>query len=197
MRRQLGTLLTVFGATLLVFVGVTYARGALARERLRAEWDAREARAALVAAEQSIEQVSDGPPSPGAPVGRLLIPRIRLDEIIVEGVDDDALNAGPGHLPGSVLPGATGNAVISAHRDRHFRHLDAVAVGDTIHTMTMTGRSSWIVTARRVVSSHAPALFTTREATLTLTTCWPVRMIGPAPDRLILTAKPIRTNPRA
>ena len=151
----------------------------------------------MVAAEQSLEPVSDGPPAPGAPVGRLLIPRIGLDEIVVEGVSDESLNAGPGHLPGSALPGATGNAIISAHRDRHFRDLDELAIGDTIQTITAHGRSSWIITSRRVVESRAPALFTTEEPTLTLTTCWPIRMIGPAPERLILTAKPIRAGSRA
>jgi sortase (surface protein transpeptidase) len=27
--------------------------------------------------------------------------------------------------------------------------------------------------------------------TLTLTTCWPIRYLGPAPDRLIITAEPV------
>ena len=68
------------------------------------------------------------------PVARLLIPRLGLDEVVLEGVGDDELNAGPGHLPGSALPGAVGNSIISAHRDRHFRRFDELRVGDTIRT---------------------------------------------------------------
>jgi len=49
----------------------------------------------------------------------------------------------------------------------------------------------WVVFARRIVSRNAPALFATHDATLTLTTCWPVRYLGPAPDRLLITARPI------
>lgn len=198
MRRRLGTLLTIFGATLLVLVGATYARGILARERLRAAWEAQEARFALVDAERSVETVRDGPPGLGAPVGRLIIPRIALDEIIVEGVHDDALNAGPGHLPGSSLPGANGNAVLSAHRDRHFHELGELAPGDTITTVTMRGRTVWVVASRRVVHHSTPALFTTAGPTLTLTTCWPIRYLGPAPERLIVTARPVTGGqPRA
>lgn len=127
----------------------------------------------------------------GAPVARLTIPRIRLDEIVVEGVGDDELNAGPGHLPGSALPGMRGNAVISAHRDRHFSHLDELQFGDTIRTETGQSSGAWVIVGRRVVGRDTPALFQSKEPMLTLTTCWPVRYFGSAPDRLILTAKPV------
>src|SRR3569623_2708763 len=70
----------------------------------------------------------------GSPVARIVAPTIHLDAIVLEGVGDDELNASPGHVPGSALPGDRGNAVISAHRDRHFDHLDALAVGDTLTT---------------------------------------------------------------
>jgi sortase A len=124
-------------------------------------------------------------------VARLEIPRIHLDEIVVEGVGDDELNAGPGHLPGSVLPGMKGNAVISAHRDRHFSRLDELQLGDTIRTESGHSSGSWVIVGRRIVGRETPALFVASEPLLTLTTCWPVRYFGSAPDRLILSAKPI------
>jgi len=130
-------------------------------------------------------------------VARLVIPRIGLDEIVLEGVDGDELNAAPGHLPGSALPGAAGNAVISAHRDRHFVRLGEVAVGDTLETETRVGSQRWVVTARHVVPRDDHALFETSSATLTLTTCWPIRYLGPAPERLLLTAKPVIPRPLA
>jgi sortase A len=173
-----------------MLVGFSYARAALARDRARAEWDAAVARAARLTADSRIDRLS----SPttlaiGAPMGRLIIPAIGLDEVVVEGVDDAQLNAGPGHLPGSAIPGQPGNAVISAHRDRHFHSLGNVALGDTIITQTLAGRARWVVIARRVVASGEPALFAANEPTLTLTTCWPIRYLGPAPDRFILTAR--------
>ena len=128
----------------------------------------------------------------GAPVARMVIPAIDLDEIVLQGVDNDALNAGPGHLAGSVFPGERGNSVISAHRDRHFNRLDEVQVGDTITTESGRHTVSWVVVGKRVVQRDRPALFITKDPTLTLTTCWPIRYLGSAPDRLIVTAKPVR-----
>ena len=127
----------------------------------------------------------------GAPVARLRIPKIGLDEIVLEGIDDDAMNGGPGHYPGSPLPGQAGNAIVSAHRDRHFRRLGQLAIGDTVITESGSRTVQWVVVGRRVVDKDRPVLFPSRTATLTLTTCWPIQYFGSAPDRLILTARPV------
>ena len=182
------------GALLIGDAGLQYATGALRADRARQLWEQERARITVAEARaRAVRGVSEAlllVPS-GAPVARLRIPRIHLDEIVLEGVADDELNAAPGHLPGSVLPGMTGNSVISAHRDRHFSHLDELRVGDTIHTETGSGSGAWVIVGRRIVGRDTPALFQTKEPTLTLTTCWPVRYFGSAPDRLILSAKPV------
>jgi sortase A len=49
----------------------------------------------------------------------------------------------------------------------------------------------------RVVDADAPALIRTADPTLTLTTCWPIRYVGTAPERLIVTAKPVATESKA
>jgi len=126
----------------------------------------------------------------GAVVARLVIPAIALDEIVMEGVGPVELNGGPGHFPGSALPGEAGNAIVSAHRDRHFRRLGELHVGSRIRTETRDRAVEWVITERRIVSRDTPALFSEPEATLTLTTCWPIRYFGSAPDRLLLVAKP-------
>ena len=128
----------------------------------------------------------------GAVVARLVIPAIGLDEIVMEGVGPVELNGGPGHFPGSALPGEAGNAILSAHRDRHFRRFGELHVGSRVRTETRDRTVEWVITERRIVSRDTPALFGESEATLTLTTCWPIRYFGPAPERLIVTAKPTR-----
>jgi sortase A len=185
--------LTILGAALLAFAGGRYVIGAYRADLLRREWDERQAEALVARARDRahITSASIVAVAAGAPVARLRIPRIHLDEIVVEGVGDDELNAGPGHLPGSALPGMRGNAVISAHRDRHFSHLDELQLGDTIRTETAQSSGAWVIVGRRVVGRETPALFESKEPMLTLTTCWPVRYFGSAPDRLILSAKPI------
>lgn len=189
MRRLAGAVLTAAGAILLLFALSTGARAALARDAARSAWAAEEARLAASEVRSRVTGVpAAGPRARGAPVGRLVIPALGLDEVVVEGVEESQLVAGPGHLPGSPYPGEKGNSIISAHRDRHFRELDELAIGDTIVTITRHDRTVWIVTGRRIVTASAPVLRSTPDAQLTLTTCWPVRYLGPAPDRLIITA---------
>jgi LPXTG-site transpeptidase (sortase) family protein len=191
-RRQLGLLFYVGGGLLLSFAIGRYALGMMKRDAARRAWNEAEAREA-VALVQSVANRSGrfGPIASGAPVARIVISAIDLDEIVLEGVDDEALNGGPGHLPGSAFPGERGNAVISAHRDRHFMRLGDVSVGDTIRTESGRHANTWVIVSKRVIGRNRPALFTTREPTLTLTTCWPIRFLGSAPDRLIVTAKPV------
>ena len=193
MRRRLGQSLIVFGTLLLSFAGARYAHGALRQDAARRAWEAAQAQSAFAVVKTSLDAGTlGGPWAIGSPIARLTIPALGLDEIVIEGVSDEELNAGPGHLPGSVLPGERGNAVISAHRDRHFSTLGALQVGDEITTETAGARNmKWIVIARRVVRSNEAALFSTPDPTLTLTTCWPIRYVGTAPDRLIITAKPV------
>ncbi|HEX4682995.1 MAG TPA: class D sortase [Gemmatimonadaceae bacterium] len=180
---------------MLSFAGGRYALGAYQADVARAEWDASEARAAVALARSAaLHHGHREALVAGAPMARIVIPRVGLDAIVLEGVDDDELNAGPGHLPGSAYPGEPGNAVISAHRDRHFNHLDALSVGDTVVTESGTHTTTWRIVAKRVIDKNDPALFRTSDATLTLTTCWPIRYVGPAPERLILTAKPLHNR---
>ena len=117
------------------FAGGRYALGAVAQDEARRHWNEVDARAAVNAA-RARAIAGHGPALlvAGEPVARLIIPKIGLDEIVLEGINDDVLNGGPGHFPGSPLPGRRGNAIISAHRDRHFRHLGDLEVGDTLTT---------------------------------------------------------------
>jgi LPXTG-site transpeptidase (sortase) family protein len=191
-RRSIGILLLTTGALGLAFVAGGYVRGYLARERARAAWAALEAQRDVAGVRETLSAGAE--PAAlvsGAPIGRLVIADIGLDEVVVEGIGDDELNAGPGHMPGTAIPGWRGNAVLSAHRDRHFHRLDEVHIGDTVRTTTRGGATTWVVTDRRVVSRFARVIRPTDTPVLTLTTCWPVRYFGPAPDRLILTAKPV------
>jgi LPXTG-site transpeptidase (sortase) family protein len=190
-----GYLLVSLGGASAAYAGGRYAAGEWRRQDARQAWQEWEARSVVALARRSVELGALGEAiAPGAPVARLTIPRLKLDEIVFEGVDDDALNAGPGHLTGSAFPGESGNSVISAHRDRHFARLGAIEVGDTVMTESGARKQRWVVISKRVIDADAPALFRTKDATLTLSTCWPIRYFGPAPSRLIVTAKPVHTQ---
>jgi sortase A len=187
-----GTIVTAIGAIVCVVVAVQLLRGAVARERAREAW-AKVMKSTQISAIASLGLTSV---AAGAPVVRVVIPSIRLDEVVVEGLSDKDLWAGPGHMPGTVFPGQNGNSVISAHRDRHFHRLDDVRVGDMLETQTPYMSVRWRVTQRRVVGKDERVIFESETPILTLTTCWPTRYIGPAPDRLLLTAEPVSMKER-
>ncbi len=189
-RRAASTLLVAGGTVFLIVSGASIARAAMARDAARSHWAELEAGRAVAGARSRVEGGAAWSTARGTPVARLMIPRLGLDEVVVEGVSDDELRAGPGHMTGSVLPGAAGNAVISAHRDRHFYPLGRIVVGDTIVTDSDGGRVTWRVARLRVVDADAPTLHTSATPLLTLTTCWPIRYFGPAPERLIVEATP-------
>ena len=172
-----------------------YAKGAIARDRARAQWEADVARQAVASAHREGESTAPLRPVRGAPIARLLIPSASLDEIIVEGVAAAELNAGPGHIPNSVVPGEVGRSVISAHRDRHFRSLGKVGVGDTIVTETAAGATKWVVVSRRILPANTRVTFAAPHPILTLTTCWPLGYFGSAPDRLVLEALRVGFGP--
>jgi LPXTG-site transpeptidase (sortase) family protein len=191
-----GGALLVTGIVLVTFAGTRYADGAVKAAAVRDEWQAAQVRNAVEQARRGVfSTVAGAGFERGAPVARLRVPRIGLDEIVVEGVGDAELNVGPGHVPGSALPGEPGNAVISAHRDRHFADLGTLAVGDTVVTELGHAATRWVVVSRRILEAGEPALFATDTPTLTLTTCWPIRYFGPAPERLIITARPLSGAP--
>lgn len=74
-------------------------------------------------------------PGPYQKLGRLRIPKIGLDVDYGEGVFPKTLVKGPGHWPGTPMPGRAGNSVISGHRNTYtqpFKELDELRPGDQI-----------------------------------------------------------------
>jgi sortase A len=124
------------------------------------------------------------------PVGLLSIPKIGLLDAIVEGVGEAQLEQGPGHYPGTSLPGEPGNVSIAGHRTTYahpFYNLDALAAGDSIFILTSQGLFHYTVTGNQVVAPTDVTVLDTLPGknTLTLTTCNPRYS---AATRLVVTA---------
>jgi sortase A len=126
----------------------------------------------------------------GEPFARLIIDRIALDAVVFEGVDRTTLKSGPGHMPGTPLPGQPGNAVISGHRTtygRPFYELDLLAIGDEIEVETALGISTYVVREILIVAPTDVWVAANIDgAWLTLTTCHPRFS---AAQRLIIQAE--------
>ena len=77
--------------------------------------------------------------------------------MVVEGVGDDDLARGPGHFPGTALPGEVGNFAVAGHRATHgepFAHLDKLEEGDPVVVETVDGWLVYDVTWVRILSSQ-------------------------------------------
>ena len=73
-----------------------------------------------------------GPLAEGALVGKVLIPRLHLSAIVLQGVEDNTLARGAGHVPSTAMPGQAGNFTIAAHRDTLFRPLRNIQKNDDV-----------------------------------------------------------------
>jgi sortase A len=116
-------------------------------------------------------------PNDGSPVGFLRIAKIGLDKVIVQGTSTTDLRQGPGHYPGTPLPGEQGNAAIAGHRTTYgapFYNLDELARGDPIVVTTVQGTFNYKVTSTLIVSpGDTSVVDNTATPELTLTTCNP------------------------
>jgi sortase A len=123
-------------------------------------------------------------------IGTIKIPRIGVDKIFVEGTGREDLKKGPGHYPGTPLPGQVGNAAIAGHRTTYgqpFFNLDQLDPGDEIVTTSVVGTYTYAVTDTLVVHPEDTYVVdNTPDAQLTLTTCNPKFS---ARERLVIKAK--------
>lgn len=174
---RVGLMLIVAGAALLAFVGVQYGQMFAAQHRMAREWQ---------------NQNQSGVISRAADDGlvKLIIPKIGLKAMVVEGTSRHQLLLGPGHMQETPAPGEPGNSVITAHRDTFFRHIYELNQGDVIEVHRGGKIYRYQVTGKRVTNPEdLSVLRQSQDKRLTLITCHPTYYIGPAPDRLAIFAK--------
>lgn len=71
----------------------------------------------------------------GEPMGRLRIPELGIDSIVVDGAEGADLRSGPGRDRRSFMPGEGKLVYIAAHRTTYgapFRHIDDLEPGDVV-----------------------------------------------------------------
>jgi sortase A len=114
----------------------------------------------------------------GDAIGRLRIPDIDLDVVVVQGTDTATLQKGPGHYPETPFPGQRGTSAVAGHRTTYlapFRHLDQLDPGDEIEVEMPYANFAYRVQGTRVVDDSAVNII--REVgydRLVLTACHPL-----------------------
>ena len=126
------------------------------------------------------------------PVARLRVPAHDVDLIVLTGVSGRTLAFGPGHAPQSARLGAQGTAIVTAHRDTHFRFLERLRPGDEVIVETPDGSvARFRVQEIEVVDSRSGVIRAEPDApALVLMTCYPFdALVAGGPLRYVVTAR--------
>lgn len=135
-------------------------------------------------------------------IAEIVIPKIHVDAIVVEGVTLYDLAYGPGHYPDSATIGAQGTSAIAGHRTgwgSPFIRLDELDAGDEIVIKTPRATYTYRITRGNVVVRPSDYWVVAGDpqskakTKLTLTTCTPKYT---SRNRLIVWADLIKTEPR-
>jgi sortase A len=126
----------------------------------------------------------------GDAIGRIVIPTIGASFDVVQGTDESSLEKGPGHYPGTALPGLGQTVAIAGHRTTYlapFRHLDALRPGNRVLLRMPYGQFTYVVQYHKIVPPTA--LWVTRDVgydRLVLSACNPLYS---AAQRIIVFAR--------
>jgi sortase A len=132
----------------------------------------------------------------GDAIGRLKIPRLDADFVMVKGSDPSDLRKGPGTYDDTPLPGQGGTTAIAGHRTTYlapFRHLDDLRPGDRITVDMPYGTFTYRVQRTRIVAPDALALL--RDVgydRLVLSACHP---LFSAAQRIVVVSRLTHVEP--
>jgi sortase A len=133
----------------------------------------------------------------GGAVGRILIPRIGANYVVVKGTDTEDLKSGPGIYSGTKLPGLAKTTAIAGHRTTYlapFRHIDSLRAGNHILLDMPYAHFTYTVYAQKVVAPTdvQAVLDEVGYSRLVLSACTP---LFSAAKRLLVYARLTRTQP--
>lgn len=126
------------------------------------------------------------------PVARLRVPETNTKLYVLSNATGRTLAFGPGVLSGRASPGESGNTIISAHRDTHFRFLRDVSDNAELELQTRDGHwHRYVLNERFVLDIRRDRLLVEGGgSTLTLMTCYPFDSIIPGgPLRYAVVAR--------
>ena len=133
----------------------------------------------------------------GEPIGRIKVPRLGLNMIIVEGTDTETLKRGPGRERSTYMPGQGHLVYIAGHRTTYsapFSRIDALKRGDPVTIELPYATFRYRITRSVIVQADdISRLKTPGYELLALQACHP-RFF--ASQRYIAYARPIAVEPR-
>ncbi len=126
----------------------------------------------------ALAQIFKGRISPGDAIGRIDIPRIDIDMVLLQGTDTSTLQKGPGHYLNTPLPGQGDTIGIAGHRTTYlapFRKINEIRDGDEIHLEMPYAVLTYTVTKHEIVDpTDLGILKPVGYEQLVMTACHPV-----------------------
>jgi sortase A len=114
----------------------------------------------------------------GKPIGRIEIPAIDGDYVVIQGTAEADLKRGPGHYPETALPGQGRTVAIAGHRTTYgapFNQIDKVDAGDEVVLAMPYGRFTYEVGSTRIVDPTDTGIVRdVGRDRLVLTSCHPL-----------------------
>jgi sortase A len=133
----------------------------------------------------------------GQAIGRIRVPRMGVNMILVNGTDHETLKKGPGRDLRTFMPGENRLVYIAGHRTTYlapFSHIDRLEPGDRITIEVPYATFIYSVTQHRIVkATDLSVLRSPRHEQLELQACHP-RFF--ATHRYIAYARLVRVEPR-
>jgi sortase A len=214
--RILATLLAVAGALGLVWVVVVwrwqdpftalythYEQGKLSKSlerEFRAYHPPQRELASRVSAEQEVAAAAGRfrrEAKVGQAIGRIVVPRLGLDMVLVNGTDEASLEKGPGRYLGSGMPGQGRLVYIAGHRTTYlapFSHIEKLRRGDHVTLEMPYATFVYRITGHRIVTANDLSVLRSHgHESLELQACHP-RFF--ATHRYIAYAILVRVEPR-
>ena len=133
----------------------------------------------------------------GEAIGRIRIPRMGVNLVLVNGTDHDTLKKGPGRDGRTFMPGENRLIYIAGHRTTYgapFSHIDRLHSGDRVTIEVPYGTFIYAVTRHRIVkATDLSVLRSPKHEVVELQACHP-RFF--ATHRYIAYARLLRVEPR-
>lgn len=133
----------------------------------------------------------------GEAVGRLELPSIDEEHVVVHGTDTESLRKGPGIYDATRFPGVPGTSAIAGHRTTYgapFHDIDALEDGDRITVTMPYARLDYTVEKTEIVEPTATEVIDdVGYDRLVLSACHPLYS---AAQRIVVFAELERVTPR-
>ena len=203
MRRIIGTFLLLVGAAILTFAVIQYVEHQSNLKEAMAEAsdlirqpdttvNSNEQRADPVSYRDYLIDKSKFDPKPNDVIGMLEIPKLEAELPIIEGTEEEMLERGVGHYSGTAFPMEDEQILLSGHRDTVFRDFDKLSVGDHFIVKLPYGTFEYEIRSTDIVDKDDTTVIRSMGTeVLVISTCYPFRYLGNAPERYIFYAYPV------